>query len=344
MAINAPVPPARDAATGAAPTRRALLGACALPALAGCGPRIEGLGPVTTTARLDESAPSEGALVMQDGYRLKLRRWLPEGTPRAVILAVHGFNDHSGAWDIPAPLLTDQGFALYAYDQRGFGATVTRGIWPGVDALAADCTTATRLVAARHPGLPLALMGESMGGAVLLVAGSQPPESRPPAQAWVLLAPAVWGRSTMNAMARGMLWVVSHTLPSMAVSGANPVIKVTDDEEVLKALSRDPMLIRQTRMDAVAGIVDMMDAARTAAPLFDPGPALIVWAGRDDLIPNGATRSFLDLLPPAPPADRTVLFDSAGYHLLLRDTGRGARATEIGQFLGNHLPLPRIAG
>jgi len=319
------------------PTRRRTLLALGAAAAAGasvsaCGPRIEGLGPVTTAPQLDDDA-----LVMSDGYRLKLRRWLPECRPRANILALHGFNDHSGAWEIPAPLFTAQGFALYAYDQRGFGATASRGIWPGVEALAADCATATRLIAARQPDVPLALMGESMGGAVLLVAGAAPPEARPPAQGWVLLAPAVWGRATMNALYRALLWAASRALPSMAVSGANPFIKVTDDEAVLRALSRDPMLIRQTRMDALAGIVDMMDAARAAAPRFNPGPSLIVWAGRDDLIPRSATRSFLDSMPPAPPAVREVRFDHDAYHLLLRDSGRAPRAEMIGRFLAGHL-------
>jgi alpha-beta hydrolase superfamily lysophospholipase len=313
--------------------RRPVLALGAAGAIGACGPRIEGLGPVTTAPLLEDDA-----LVMPDGYRLKLRCWLPDQSPRAKILALHGFNDHSGAWDIPAPLLTAQGFAVYAYDQRGFGATATRGIWPGVEALVADCVAAARLIAARDPLLPLALMGESMGGAVLLAAGGAPPEARPPAQAWVLLAPAVWGRATMNGLYRGMLWAVSHTLPAMAVSGANPFTKVTDDEAVLRAMSRDPLLIRQTRMDAVAGVVDMMDAARAAAVRFDPGPTLILWAGRDDLIPGSAMRTFLDSMPPAPPAPRQVRFDAGGYHLLLRDTGRAARAEVISRFLADHLP------
>jgi alpha-beta hydrolase superfamily lysophospholipase len=310
--------------------RRALLLATAL---AGCGPRIEGAGPPRLAPRIDGEA-----LLMQDGFRLPLRHWPAEGTPRATILALHGFNDHAGAWDIPAPLLTGQGFDLYAYDQRGFGATATRGLWPGSDALADDAATAAALIAARAPGVPLVLLGESMGAAVLLVAGSRPPPRRPRADAWVLLAPAVWGRSTMNPIARGALWAMSHALPSLAVSGGNPFTRVTDDPQVLEALARDPALIRRTRMDAVAGIVDIMDDARIAAARFDPGPTLILWAGRDDLIPGGAMRSFLDTLPPAPPARREVQFDAGGFHLLLRDRGRGQRATLVGDFLRRYLP------
>jgi alpha-beta hydrolase superfamily lysophospholipase len=313
--------------------RRNLLVAGAAGVLAGCGPRVEGLGPATNPPMMNDDA-----LVMPDGHRLRLRRWLPEGPPRASILALHGFNDHAGAWEIPSALFTAQGFALYAYDQRGFGASATRGIWPGVEALVADCLVAQHLVGAQAPSLPLVLMGESMGGAVLLAAGSQPKEQRPMAAAWVLLAPAVWGRATMNALMRGTLWAFANALPSMSVSGANPFTKVTDDEAVLRAMARDDLLIRNTRIDAVSGVVDMMDRARVAAEKFDPGPTLILWAGRDDLIPGGAMRSFLDSMPPSPPAVREIRFEPDGYHLLLRDTGRSRRATAIGEFLIRHLP------
>lgn len=317
-------------------TRRALPAAAAAMGLAACGPRVAGLGPAVGQPMI---TPEADALVMADGFRLPLRAWLPEGPPRAVLLGLHGFNDHAGAWQVPASLFTDQGFALYAYDQRGFGATDTRGLWPGTEALVADATQAAALVRARHPGLPLAVMGESMGAAVLLVAGS-----RMPADAWVLLAPAVWGRATMNALYRGMLWALSGAVPSLAVSGSNPVTKVTDDEDVLQAMRKDTLLIRATRMDAVSGLVDLMDDAVAAAPGFDPGPALLLWAGRDDLVPDSATSAFLERLPPSPPARRTLRHEPGGYHLLLRDTGRAARAQAIGQWLDDSLRAGRSLG
>jgi alpha-beta hydrolase superfamily lysophospholipase len=257
-----------------------------------------------------------------------LRAWLPEAPPRAILLGLHGFNDHAGAWDVPAPLFTAQGFALYAYDQRGFGATSTRGKWPGTDALVADAVVAAALLRGKHPGVPLVVMGESMGGAVLLAAGR-----KMPADAWVLLAPAVWGRASMNGLYRGVLWFFAHTLPQLALSGSNPVTRVTDDEAVLRLLARDELLIRQTRIDAVSGLVDLMDDAVAAAASFDPGPVLLQWAGRDDLVPGGATETFLKTLPPAPPAPRTVLHERTGFHLLLRDSGRGRRATVIGDWI-----------
>lgn len=295
-------------------------------AIAGaCAPRVVGRGPELSAPAM---VPASDALVMPDGFRLPLRAWLPEAPPRAILLGLHGFNDHAGAWDVPAPLFTDQGFALYAYDQRGFGATASRGKWPGTAALVADAVAAATLLRAKHPGLPLVVMGESMGGAILLVAGR-----KMPADAWVLLAPAVWGRASMNGLYRGVLWFFAHTLPQLALSGSNPVTKVTDDEAVLRILARDEKLIRQTRIDAVSGLVDLMDDAVAAAEEFNPGPALLLWAGKDDLVPGGATAAFLEALPPAPPAPRTVRHERTGYHLLLRDSGRGERATLIGNWV-----------
>src|SRR5690606_24488111 len=99
-----------------------------------------------------------------------------EGTPRAVVLALHGFGDHSGAFQAIAEPLTHAGIALYAYDQRGFGATADAGRWAGQARLARDARLVARLLRQRYPDTPLYLVGKSMGGAVALLAlTGQPP-------------------------------------------------------------------------------------------------------------------------------------------------------------------------
>ena len=57
--------------------------------------------------------------------------WLPEGQPRAVMLALHGFNDSRDAWEMPGPEFAKAGIAVFAPDQRGFGAAPDRGRWAG---------------------------------------------------------------------------------------------------------------------------------------------------------------------------------------------------------------------
>ena len=62
---------------------------------------------------------------------LPIRAWLPDKKLDAVVLAVHGFNDYSNGFDAAGTYFARQGIAVYAYDQRGFGRSPGRGVWPG---------------------------------------------------------------------------------------------------------------------------------------------------------------------------------------------------------------------
>ncbi|MBM3541314.1 MAG: alpha/beta hydrolase, partial [Alphaproteobacteria bacterium] len=170
---------------------RALLFALALGA---CAPRFDAPAPSAPIAAPIAAPRLEAdAILVADGTRLPLRAWLPEGEAEAVILALHGMNDHANAFAEPAAFWRQQGLAVYAYDQRGFGATATRGHWPGHATLAADFAAATALLRARHPAKRVFVVGESMGGAVALasLAGAHPAA----VDGAILVAPAVWGRA-----------------------------------------------------------------------------------------------------------------------------------------------------
>ena len=140
--------------------------------LAGCAPRI-----APRHADYQPPAMSDGDFIMQDGIRLPYKRWEPEVSPRAAVIALHGFNDYAGAYSDLGPLLARHGLLVYAYDQRGFGGTSMRGDWAGTDAMTDDLGTVTELLRAAHPELPVYALGESMGGAVIMTAlgGARPP-------------------------------------------------------------------------------------------------------------------------------------------------------------------------
>ena len=95
---------------------------------------------------------------------------LPETTPHAVIVTLHGFNDYSNAFAEIGPRLAENGIATIAYDQRGFGASDQAGDWPGGDRLRDDVRAAIEAVHTAYPGARVYAMGESMGGAVLMSA------------------------------------------------------------------------------------------------------------------------------------------------------------------------------
>ena len=157
--------------------RKGLLLCCLMLASA-CTPYLYPKGPAAQAPVMTEEA-----FIMADGAQLPLRRWDPAMMlaggiiePKAVILALHGFNDYSNAFDTPAREWAKAGILTIAFDQRGFGQGPHRGRWAGVDTMTDDLLTAARLVRGRYPGIPFVILGESMGGAVIMTAAAQFPD------------------------------------------------------------------------------------------------------------------------------------------------------------------------
>jgi acylglycerol lipase len=280
--------------------------------LAACSPQLAPMGPVT-----HQPALTAGCIIMADGAELPYRSWLPEGELRAVIVGVHGFNDYSNSFAMPAESWIKDGIATYAYDQRGFGAAPERGMWPGTQTLVEDLDTATQLVARRHPGVPVFVVGESMGGAVILAAVAE--RRLAGVDGVILSAPAVRGRETINVFGRVGLWLSAHTVPWLA--GRPPPnlgFTPSDNIPMLIALGRDPLVIKETRIDAFYGLIDLMDDALQASARFDRD-ALILLGRHDNLIPSGPTGLMLARMPPQGGHDRRVALYRDGYHMLFRD-------------------------
>jgi acylglycerol lipase len=300
--------------------------------LAVAGSTLLGLGGCAQPGRplpiSKETPVTSGVFTMADGAALPYRTWLPDGPPHTVILALHGFNDSRDAWEYPAPAFQRAGMAIYAPDQRGFGATADRGGWAGVPRMAADAVAMSRMVRARHPGARFVLMGESMGGALAMVAATQPDPAG--ADAYVLLAPAVWGREQMGIVLSSGLWIVSSVAPGWEVTGAEVKIRASDNREALIRLAEDPLTIRRTKFGTLRGLTDCMDAAQAAAPRFT-APGLFLYGGKDQLVPDHATAAMWRRLPrngDGRSGPRHAFYPN-GYHLLLRDHDRQAPTRDI---------------
>ena len=297
---------------------------------AACAPTVLAPGPpVTSPALLD------GALTMADGSRLPVHSWIPKDTePGAVVIALHGFNDYGNFFADAGEYLAGHGVAAYAYDQRSFGDTPNRGIWPGMGAMVHDLRGAAAAVRARHRGVPLYLLGASMGGAVAMLAmgGPEPPD----VDGVILTAPAVWGRATMPFYQRWALWLGAHTVPWLKVSGRGLKITASDNRDMLLALGRDPLIIKETRIDAIYGLVNLMDAALEVGAGF-PGPALILYGVHDEIIPKEPMGRIIGGLGGT---KRLALYEG-GYHMLLRDLQANVVWADIAAWIADTAaPLP----
>ena len=269
---------------------------------------------------------SNDTLITADGVHLPLRKWEPETNPKAIILALHGFNDYSDAFSEPAVYWAREGFLVYAFDQRGFGATSSAGRWPGKNILVQDLLAAAKFFAHSHQGIPLYLLGESMGGAVLIAASQYLPQGI--ISGIILAAPAVWARDTMPPLYTATLWVAAQIVPWLRLSGQGLQIQASDNHEMLVALANDPLVIKRTRVDTMNGLVNLMDDALKSSSTLT-APTLLLYGANDEVIPKHATAKMLATTNNAP---RAVVYPS-GYHMLLRDLGAHIVLTDIVEWI-----------
>jgi acylglycerol lipase len=275
--------------------------------LLACGsPQVQQASMVPQTPELTASSA-----VMADGYRLPVTAWEADA-PRAIILALHGFNDYSNAFAGPASYFARHNIVTYAYDQRGFGETAQRGIWPGDNVLESDTASMAKLLCQKHPGLPLFLLGESMGGAVAM----NMQQAAPCVTGMVLVGPAVWGWQTMPFWQRNTLRLAAHVAPLKTLTGEGLQITPSDNTEMLRALGRDPLVIKATRIDTIYGLTNLMEAALLSSARLSL-PTLILYGEKDEIIPHDPTCEMLERLPDSS-TTRFVLYPD-GYHMLLRD-------------------------
>jgi alpha-beta hydrolase superfamily lysophospholipase len=112
---------------------------------------------------------SEYSFEASDGKAIFVRKWLPSGSPKAILLVAHGMADHSARFERLAAAMAASGWAVYAPDHRGHGKTAAEGElgWmadrDGFSRVRDDLRGLALVAKAESEGAPLFLFGHSMG-------------------------------------------------------------------------------------------------------------------------------------------------------------------------------------
>ena len=249
-----------------------------------------------------------------DGALLPVTAW-PAPEPRAVILALHGMNDYSNAFAMPAAWWAENAaLTTYAVDQRGFGGAPQFGLWPGAKTMKADLRAVVAAVRAAHPDLPLYLIGHSMGAAVVMAAEAEAPLG---ADGLILAAPGVWGGSALPVSHRIAANFAATIAPAKTFTGERAGRQASDNIDILHAMGADPQVIKATRADAVLGVVRVMGEAfdKASGVCTD---ALVLIGRKDEIIPLRAMEHVAETLC----GDVDIRRYPDGWHLLFRDLQR----------------------
>ncbi len=222
------------------------------------------------------------------GRRLFRRAWLAED-PERVLLVAHGYAEHSGRYEAFGSWFAERGCAVHAFDHQGHGRS------PGhrchverFDDYLDDLQSALDRVRAAHAGIPLSLVGHSMGG--LMVARFLV-ERRPAISSAVLSAPALALAEGVSRLRRLAARTLRSFLPRLALgSGLDPQ-GLSRDPEVVRAYLDDPLIVRSMSVSLAAELLDAIgDTAARAREIEIP--LLLLHGEEDPLCPIDGSRTF----------------------------------------------------
>lgn len=229
-----------------------------------------------------------------DGDNLAVQDWyLPEGVrQRGTVLVVHGLGEHAGRYDTLARALNDWGFAVRSYDQYGHGESDgARGALPHPGRLLADLADLVESARVRNPGLPLVLLGHSMGG---LVAASFVARTLQAVDLLVLSSPALATRLT--AAQKLLMAVVPRIAPNLTVgNGLNPQY-LSHDQRVVQAYLNDPR-VHDRVSGRLARFIEEEGALVRARAAGWKVPTLLMFAGDDRMVDPAGSEAFAAAAP-----------------------------------------------
>lgn len=320
--------------SGAFPTLHALALAAGLLTLTQC----------TTMAKRSQP-PRLAAAEWQAGdtKTLPFQRW-PENDeararPAAILLCVHGL---SGAASDFWPLgqeLPERGIVVYGLQLRGQGNDPDRpcrgdifsaGEWQR------DLREFSALLRARHPGVPLFWLGESLGSLITLHTAAEtdiPAGQRP--DGLILLSPAVALRQRLPAWKTCLIRLASRIAPAKRLPLGDLDNKrvagmhITRDATHASQAPKTPHLVPGQSLRLLREMDRLMRASTKAARQLT-SPVLVLYTPNDPVVTQPQIETWFGHLAAS---DKTRRLFPKDYHLILHDDDRWQAVTEIGDWL-----------
>ncbi|MFL9672805.1 alpha/beta hydrolase [Pseudomonas marginalis] len=304
-------------------------------------------------------------LTANDRSRLYVNHWMPDGPAKAVVMLSHGMAEHSGRYARLAEALGSAGYGVYAPDQRGHGRTAdegTLGLYAekdGWNKVVGDLASLNQHIGQQHPGLPIILLGHSMGSYI--------------AQAYLLhhsasLHGAILSGSNFQPVAlyRAARLIARAERLRQGVRGRSALIEFLSFGSFNKAfkpnrtafdwLSRDPNEVdkyindplcgfrctNQLWIDLLGGLQQISKASNLAQ--IDPGLPILVMGGECDPVSEGKRlKSLAHALREAGSQHLQLNIYPQARHEVFNETNRDEVTADVLRWLDQALTLRRPA-
>ncbi|MGY8687629.1 MAG: alpha/beta fold hydrolase [Verrucomicrobiales bacterium] len=277
-----------------------------------------------------------------DGASFSYSKWLPDGNPRAVILALHGLGGAASDWRPLGDYLQKRGLAVYAHELRGMGNDPKPGRMGHLDRREGWCEDFVSFalrVQATHPEVPIFWYGESLGGIIgtHLLEDARHHGLRP--RGFILASPIVRVSGKLPIWKEWALWLGARVAPRFRLRLQSLAPSDQPPAQVVSTTTHDAQLA-QTPHAVTHFSLRMLDQIRRLVAenrllvKNNSHPILVLYAGHDVFTPPGEVEDFFGEIGGI--HNEKIYFPQA-YHLLLHDIGSLVILGEIEKWLENNL-------
>jgi lysophospholipase len=235
-------------------------------------------------------APSAEDAVPSNQVVLHVEHFDALGSPRLVALLVHGLGLHCGLYRHVARALAEHGITATLFDCRGHGLSQgPRGHADAFSDYLGDLNQIVELVHRRSPGVPVALIGHSFGGLVVL---SHALEAHRDAACVVAVSP--WLDLNLNASAARprAIKVFRRLRPALPMDNFVTSLDLSRDPAMIAAFDSDPLIHHSVTAGSYVAILEQQAQLRSASARIEV-PTLVLWGQRDQVVSIDAAASFL---------------------------------------------------
>lgn len=182
---------------------------------------------------------SEGRFTGTGERSIYFQCWEPEVALKAVLLVAHGAGEHSGRYRHFAQHFTGQGYAVAALDHNGHGNSAgTPGYVGKFDYYLSDLAVLHQKISARFAGVPIFLLGHSMGG---LIASLYLLRHQAAFAGGILSGPAIKTELAPGKLQLGLLGLAAVIAPRLGILKLDPA-GVSRDPEIVRLYVEDPLV------------------------------------------------------------------------------------------------------
>ena len=264
------------------------------------------------------------------GVKLYWQAWLPEGEPKAIVFIAHGLAEHSGRYAHVGAALAGRGYAVYAIDHRGHGRSEgQRAQIDSIDQTAADLHAFTATMRNDHPGLPVFLLGHSLGGAIAFAYALRHQNEL---AGLILSAPALVIEN-VNPVTIAVGKLLSRVAPGAGVLQLDGSA-VSRDPEVVRAYDSDPLNFRG-KVPARTGAEILGIADTAGARLPEITVPLLVFQGTADRLVSPKAAPLVHSR--ASSSDKTMKLFEGAYHETLNEPEKDQVIALVAAWLDAHV-------